>query len=260
MHRSAQYMNTACDLCHTEGDERNPFLASSNGTTNNPGVGCTGCHGRDYGGAIGSSGVGLRAHHAAAGIAACGGCHQDDPTPLPEWVKPIYYRTADTNVDDACNSAPVLLENWSIGDTLGTDNDGDLLYDADDPDCVCADDDIDGVTVCDGDCDDANETVFPDAAELCDGLDNNCNEAVDEGLGTTSCDVPSCAHSVQNCLNGTAQTCHTCIDMRAAARFLTCFGSYPSEVPPMCVGYNYDHDKDVDLGDYEQLLLTFVGP
>lgn len=32
------------------------------------------------------------------------------------------------------------------------------------------------------DCDDTNETVYPGAAELCDGLDNNCNGDTDEDL------------------------------------------------------------------------------
>ena len=42
----------------------------------------------------------------------------------------------DTLADDPCNAAPGFLENWSIGDTIGLDNDGDGLYDGADPDCV----------------------------------------------------------------------------------------------------------------------------
>ena len=37
-----------------------------------------------------------------------------------------------------------------------------------------------------GDCDDADSTVYPGAIELCDGLDNNCNNNIDEGLPTTT--------------------------------------------------------------------------
>ncbi len=144
MHRDSSFMDADCNLCHTSGDDDNPFVGSSDGTANNPGVGCVGCHGRDYGGDIGNSGVGLRAHHAVNGVTACALCHVSDPISLPESVQPIYYGTVDTRVDDSCNSAPDHLENWSIGDTLGLDNDGDNLYDAADGDCCLGDLDSDG--------------------------------------------------------------------------------------------------------------------
>jgi hypothetical protein len=35
------------------------------------------------------------------------------------------------------------------------------------------------------DCDDDNAAVYPNAEELCDGLDNDCDSAVDEGVGST---------------------------------------------------------------------------
>ncbi len=147
MHRSATYMNSDCDLCHTSTDDRNPWTGSSDGTANNVGYGCTGCHGRDYGGNTGVSGVGLRAHHTVNGVPDCAMCHIDDPLPLPENVAPPYYGTVDTNANDPCNLAPEFWENWSIGDTIGLDNDGDDLYDEADPDCapVAGDANGDGV-------------------------------------------------------------------------------------------------------------------
>ncbi len=51
------------------------------------------------------------------------------------------------------------------GGSVGTDNDGDGFTTADD-------------------CDDSNPAISPAATEICDGVDNNCNDLVDEGLTT----------------------------------------------------------------------------
>jgi hypothetical protein len=45
--------------------------------------------------------------------------------------------------------------------------------------------DGDGFPATEGDCDDGNPDVYPDHSELCDGLDNNCDGEVDEGVKTT---------------------------------------------------------------------------
>jgi hypothetical protein len=58
---------------------------------------------------------------------------------------------------------------------------------------------VDGRLVC-------NQTVVP-APEVCDGIDNDCDGSVDEGLGTTTCGVGACAVTVANCLGGSLQTC-----------------------------------------------------
>ncbi len=121
MHRGGAYMGAACGLCHTSQDGRNPYLGSSNGTGNNDGLGCNGCH----------NAFGLRAHHVANGITQCTGCHPSDGTPPAENEIPPYYGTADTNVDNPLNPVATanMNENWTIGDFIGTDNDGDNLYD-----------------------------------------------------------------------------------------------------------------------------------
>lgn len=120
MHRNSAYMATACDLCHI-GSSRLPVkIGVSTGTANNPGLGCTGCHVAE----------GLRAHHAANGVSECADCHTDGPPPS-ENVKPPYYGTPDTKANNPGNTvlATNINENWSVGDFLGLDNDGNNLYD-----------------------------------------------------------------------------------------------------------------------------------
>lgn len=127
MHRSSTQMNTDCDLCHTNGDNDDPFIGSSNGTANNPGIGCTGCHDK----------FGLRAHHKINGETECSTCHTIDGVPPAENIKPPYYGTVDTRANNPFNDvlASKTNENWTVGDFVGTDNDGDDLYDLADFDC-----------------------------------------------------------------------------------------------------------------------------
>lgn len=130
MHRAATNMNTACNLCHTSGDGRDPFINSSNGTANTPGLGCTGCHEK----------FGLRRHHDINGVSECITCHDADLTPSPENVLPPYFGSVDTLANSPCNPTAQfnLNENWSLSDFLGLDNDGDNLYDTADGDCVAS--------------------------------------------------------------------------------------------------------------------------
>jgi hypothetical protein len=196
MHRST--MGSDCDLCHTNGDGRIPWTGLSNGTANNPGLGCTGCH----------EGVGLRAHHAWAGVTFCAACHPGDPTPDPEDFIPVYYGTVDTLADDPCNpvAAENVNENWTIGDFLGLDNDGDGLYDTADPDCDCF------------------PTGTPETE--CNGIDDDCDGAIDEDYEPTPtfCGVGVCANTgLLECQDG--QLSDTCVELpQDEATDVTCDG------------------------------------
>lgn len=120
MHRNSTNMGTDCNLCHRSDDNDNPFIGSSDGTANNPGLGCGGCH----------EPVGLRKHHVVTGTIECYDCHTA-ATPPAETVKPPYYGTVDTKAKNPGNTVLVANtnENWSVGDFLGLDNDGNNLYD-----------------------------------------------------------------------------------------------------------------------------------
>ena len=127
MHRSASFMGTACGLCHVvTGD--NPLMNSSAGSGSVVGVGCTGCH----------NGAGLRQHHRVTGASTCSGCHANPEVPPAESTNPPYYGTSATKANNACNpvATALLNENWTSGDFLGLDNDGDNLYDSSDPNCA----------------------------------------------------------------------------------------------------------------------------
>lgn len=120
MHRASANMGTACNLCHSGASRTPVYTGSSNGTSDNAGLGCSGCH----------LGDGLRTHHAVNGITLCYDCHNVGAPPA-ETVKPPYYGTPDTKVNNPGNTvlASKTNENWSVGDFLGLDNDGNNLYD-----------------------------------------------------------------------------------------------------------------------------------
>ena len=71
---------------------------------------------------------------------------------------------------------------------------------------IDADYDVDGDGVdFDQDCDDSDATVYPGATELCDGLDNDCDGATDEGLTT---DADADGYSAPGSCEGTADDCN----------------------------------------------------
>lgn len=100
---------------------------------------------------------------------------------------------ACNGIDDNCNGT---VDEGACPTEVcddGVDNDGNGLTDCDDPACAahCAMVDADG----DGypndvDCDDNNMHINPGVPEKCNGLDDNCDGMIDEGMGTgQSCGV-----------------------------------------------------------------------
>ena len=62
------------------------------------------------------------------------------------------------------------------------------------------DNDGDGYTENEGDCDDSNPDIYPGATEICDGMDNDCDGIVDEGC------APVCGNGI--CEAG--EDCNNC--------------------------------------------------
>lgn len=110
--------------------------------------------------------------------AACGGtdCNDND-----EFVRP--------GLGELC------------GDTK--DNDCDGKVDCDDETCQndCADNDEDGYSPVEGDCDDFDGSVHPGPENCNDAIDNNCNRTVNEGCETPPECIPPCA-GLMVCFNG----------------------------------------------------------
>ena len=114
------------------------------------------------------------------GAPACGG-KQEKPAPMPE-TDADTDTDSDTDADSDTDTTPPLVLVEVCNDDM--DNDNDLLKDCFDPDCqLTCDADSDGVInepLGGPDCDDSNASVYPGAPELCDGVDNNCDELVDD--------------------------------------------------------------------------------
>ncbi len=92
------------------------------------------------------------------------------------------------DLDNDCDN----LEDEADPNYAGEDNDedGDNSIvcggtDCDDTDPIRngLDQDLDGETSCETDCDDLNPTVLQAGTEFCDDLDNDCNGLVDDGVG-----------------------------------------------------------------------------
>lgn len=128
-----------CNACHPSGPGSTPVLTYSSGPGG--GLGCVGCHGRDYGetspnsGNPKATGYGLRQHHVNNSVPGCPGCHvagslgHPNPLPaiLPESVAPPYYGVVTSALTNPCDSAEEDLP--FDGDSVGLDNDGNGLID-----------------------------------------------------------------------------------------------------------------------------------
>lgn len=135
------------------------------------------------------------------GVEVCNGLDDDCNAEIDDSVSeaPLWYRDTDLDgygVEDATVSDCEQPEGFAS--VAGDCNDGDAAYhpgaaeaDCTDPnDYNCdgstgfADADLDGTPACQ-DCNDQNAQMAPGKTEVCDGMDNNCDGAIDEALTIT---------------------------------------------------------------------------
>jgi len=81
----------------------------------------------------------------------------------------------------------------------------------------CLDEDDDGWTTCDGDCDDGDAAIHPGAPELCDGLDNDCDGLLPAGEADADMDgyrvcEGDCYDNLFYVNPGMSENCDTVLD------------------------------------------------
>lgn len=98
-----------------------------------------------------------------------GDCNDADKAVHPNATEQC--NTRDDDCDNVIDEAAVGAFTWYVdadGDGFGVE-----------PDAITQCAAIDGRVVQKGDCDDADETAYPGADEICDGVDDDCDEVVD---------------------------------------------------------------------------------
>jgi hypothetical protein len=161
----------------------------------------------------------------------------DTPSPLPS--------TGDTPLSEDCAATG--------------DEDGDDLADCDDPDCATTcDADGDGSISVDfggGDCDDADPLVNPLALEICNGIDDDCDNAIDDQDGSLDpgSALPWYADRDGDGFGGGNVLLFACVaPAGAVADDTDCLDNQPSINPgetEVCDGHDDDCDTLVDDDD-----------
>ena len=143
---------------------------------------------------------------------------------------PAIYCGGDDCNDNDNSIYPGAVENTSAACQDGIDNDCDGNVDMNDSDCMGVregvDMDLDGYCECPfcppvyncvfggNDCNDLNENIHPGAVEVCNGVDDNCNNLTDENNG-------DCGGTTPYCIDG---SCKQCVDNSDCDDGLWCNG------------------------------------
>ena len=132
------------------------------------------------------------------GVSICDDdCDDNDPITYPSATEICDYKDndCDNQIDETALDTFFLdSDNDGYGDPTESTEDcslpenyveNNLDCDDDNPQLNQDDDDNDGSSTCDGDCDDNDPITYPSATEICDDKDNDCDNQIDEtALGT----------------------------------------------------------------------------
>lgn len=97
-------------------------------------------------------------------------CNDDDASVFPG---------ASETCDEKDNDCDGEIDDGFVKSTYYADEDGDTYGNIASSSAFC--EQPEGWTLTAGDCDDSNHLIYPDAPELCNGIDDNCNSTIDEG-------------------------------------------------------------------------------
>ncbi|MFH1725407.1 MAG: NosD domain-containing protein [Elusimicrobiota bacterium] len=89
------------------------------------------------------------------------------------------------------------------------------------------------------------------ADEICDGLDNDCDASTDEELGTATCGLGVCLHTIDNCAEGAPQTCDPLQGASSERCDDTLDNDCDGEVNEICPGPPQDPGRPEDPGPRE---------
>ena len=101
-------------------------------------------------------------------------CDDSDPTVFPGAVETC------NGIDDNCDEQEDFDDPLLVMDLWYDDDDGDGY--GDDSNTTRSCDPVVGSVPVGGDCNDGNPAMYPDALELCDGVDNDCTGTIDDDV------------------------------------------------------------------------------
>jgi len=122
-------------------------------------------------------------------------CKLDTDDNVVKWMEPDYsqisnYEETEVSCDELDNDCDNETDE-NLRNTYYKDEDGDGFGVASDTVDACSV--PEGYVESNNDCNDDNININPDADEVCDGIDNNCNGQKDEGFANTDGDpLPDC--------------------------------------------------------------------